>query len=117
MRKWLVIVFVVPFVVLSAQNPADDEADRYHASKNDHYMQNFYFPPSPGTTPWWPAWAPDGKSIAVAMQGSIWRVDPSTGAATELVTSRKYLSSPVFSPDGKWLLYTADDDGKDVQLE
>jgi Tol biopolymer transport system component len=117
MRKWLVVVFVVPLAVMSAQNAAEDDADRYGASKNDHYMQNFYFPPSPSTTPWWPAWAPDGKSIAVAMQGSIWRVDPSTGAATELTASRKYLSSPVFSPDGQWLVYTADDDGKDVQLE
>ena len=30
----------------------------------------------PDTTPWWPSWSPDGKWIAVAMHGSIWKVDP-----------------------------------------
>jgi Tol biopolymer transport system component len=87
------------------------------AKEGGTYMFNYYFPPAPSSTPWWPAWAPDGKSIAIAMQGSLWRVDPATGAATELVTSRKYLSSPAWSPDGKWLVYTADDEGKDIQLE
>lgn len=80
-------------------------------------MFNFYFPPAPSTTPWAPAWAPDGKSIAVAMYGSIWKVDPANSSATELTYSRKYHSSPAWSPDGKWIVYTADDDGKSIQLE
>src|SRR5262245_17916899 len=84
-------VLIVAGVGLLAQQ--DEALSRYRPSKNDHYMQNFYFPPAPSSTPWWPAWAPDGKSIAVAMQGSIWQIDPSTGAAIELVTNRKYLSS------------------------
>ena len=87
------------------------------AKEGAHYMFNYYLPPAPSSTPWWPAWAPDGKALAVAMQGSIWRVDPKTGAASELVSGKKYLSSPAWSPDGKWLAYTADDDGKDIQLE
>jgi Tol biopolymer transport system component len=80
-------------------------------------MFNFYFPPAPSTTPWAPAWAPDGKSIAVAMYGSIWKVDPANGSATELTYNRKYHSSPAWSPDGKWIVYTADGDGKNIQLE
>jgi TolB protein len=90
----------------------------YPAAKHgETYMHNYYLPPAPGTTPWWPSWAPDGKSIAIAMQGSIWRVDPKSGQAIELTYSRKYHSSPDWSPDGKWIVYTADDDAKDVQLE
>ncbi len=82
-----------------------------------NYMQNYYFPPAPSSTPWYPAWAPDGQSVAVAMSGSIWSVDPATGVATELVRSDDYLSSPNWSPDGRWLVYTADEGGGPIQLE
>ena len=81
-------------------------------------MHNFYFPPSPSSTPWAPSWAPDGESIAVAMSGSIWQVDPDTGVAEELTYSPDaYHSSPDWSPDGRWVVYTADHDGERVQLE
>jgi Tol biopolymer transport system component len=80
-------------------------------------MFNYYIPPAPATTPWAPAWSPDGKWIAVGMYGSIWKVDPKTGVAFELTYNRKYHSSPSWSPDGKWIVYTADDDGKSIQLE
>src|SRR5215813_14948880 len=80
-------------VILTAQ-----ETRYLSAKEGAHYMFNYYLPPAPSSTPWWPAWAPDGKSLAVAMQVSIWRVDPSTGVANELVTSsKKYLSSPAWS--------------------
>ncbi|HIN10126.1 MAG TPA: hypothetical protein EYM63_00745, partial [Acidobacteria bacterium] len=95
------------------------QAGRYPASRHGgNYMHNFYFPPSPSSTPWAPSWAPDGASIAVAMSGSIWRVDPDTGVADELTYSPDaYHSSPDWSPDGRWVVYTADYDGTRVQLE
>jgi len=86
------------------------------AKQGSSYMWNYYLPPAPSSTPWAPAWSPDGKSLAIAMDGSIWRVDL-TGAATELTYDRKYHSSPTWSPDGKWIVYTADDDGNSIQLE
>ena len=90
----------------------------YPASKHGGtYMFNYYLPPAPGTTPWWPSWSPDGRWIAVAMHGSIWKVDPKTGAAYELTYQNKYHSSPDWSPDGKWIVYTADDGGTTVGLE
>ncbi len=81
------------------------------------YMHNFYIPPSTGSTPWSPDWAPDGQSIAVAMSGSIWKIDPTNGQSLELTYSEKYHTSPDWSPDGKWIIYTADDGGKTIQLE
>ena len=90
----------------------------YPASKHGGtYMFNYYLPPSLTTTPWAPAWSPDGKWIAVGMYGSIWKVDPKTGVAFELTHGRKYHSSPSWSPDGKWIVYSADADSASIQLE
>ena len=81
------------------------------------YMQNFYLPPAPSTSPWYPSWHPDGEHVVVAMQGSIWSVEVASGLAVELVSGPKYYSSPNYSPDGNWLVYTADDHGRSIQLE
>ncbi len=92
--------------------------NRYAAARHGgNYMFNYYFPPSPSSTPWAPSWSPDGKWIAVAMSGSIWKVDPESGNAQQLTDGPKYQSLPDWSPDGKWIVYTADDDGKTIQLE
>ena len=73
---------VLAAAVAAGAVDAHAQAGRYPASRHGgNYMHNFYFPPAPSSTPWAPSWAPDGESIAVAMSGSIWRVDPDTGAA------------------------------------
>ena len=99
--------------------PQTTPADRLYpaAKQGGNYMHNYYIPPAPSSTPWAPAWAPDGQTIAIAMHGSIWRVDPTTGAAVELTYDSSYHSSPAWSPDGKWLVYTADYDTERIQLE
>jgi hypothetical protein len=51
------------------------------------------------------------------MQGSIWKVDSATGVAYELTCSEAYLSSPDWSPDGHWIIYTADYEHQRIQLE
>ena len=101
-------------VVLDAQAPVSQYPSSRHGG---NYMYNFYFPPAPSSTPWAPDWAPDGSSIAVAMSGSIWTVDSETGRADELTYSAKYHSSPDWSADGRWIIYTADDGGQTIQLE
>ncbi len=112
MRILPVLILIVAASEAWAQRPV------YPASKHGGtYMYNYYLPPAPSTTPWWPSWSPDGKWIAVAMYGSIWKVDPQTGAAIELSYDRKYHSSPDWSPDGKWIVYTVEDDLMSVQLE
>jgi len=80
------------------------------------YMRNYYIPPAPSSTPWAPAWHPDGTTVAVSMGGSIWSVDPETGVATELTRGPAYHSSPAWSPDGRHLVYTADRHGHRIQL-
>jgi dipeptidyl aminopeptidase/acylaminoacyl peptidase len=87
-----------------------------NARTGGNYMHNYYLPPAPASTPWAPAWSPDGKSIAVAMSGSIWNVDPSNGVAHELTYDATYHSTPDWSPDGNWIIYTADNGGTSIQL-
>jgi len=88
------------------------------ARSGGNYMHNFYFPPSPSSTPWSPDWSPEGEWIAVAMHGSIWKVKPETGIAYELTYSEDaYHSSPNYSPDGHWIVFTADYDHQRIQLE
>ena len=107
-----VLGLVLLTAMLNAQPPF------YPSSRHGgDYMFNFYLPPPTSSTPWAPAWSPDGKWIAVGMSGAIWKVDVGTGAAWELTSDRKYHSSPVWSPDGQWIAYTADDGGQTIQLE
>jgi TolB protein len=87
------------------------------AKQGANYMHNYYLAPAPSSTPWAPAWSPDGKTLAFAMSGSIWTIDPTSGIARELTYNRKYHSMPDWSPDGRWIVYVADDGGATIQLE
>lgn len=112
--------YLVIFVLLGVLTSAVEAQSRFYpdARSGGNYMHNFYFPPSPSSTPWAPDWSPDGQWIAVAMQGSIWKVDPASGIAYELTYSEDaYHSSPDYSPDGRWMVFTADYDHQRIQLE
>jgi TolB protein len=53
----------------------------------------------------------------VGMGGSIWKVDRTTGVAYELTNVPQYHASPMWSADGHWIIYTADEGGDTIQLE
>jgi dipeptidyl aminopeptidase/acylaminoacyl peptidase len=65
-------------------------------------------------------WSPDGKSIAFThtptprvndwTRGDISMVDVATGAVRPLAVTARAESSPVYSPDGRWIAYSASDE-------
>ena len=102
----------------AARKAAPRPGGTYPAARHGGgYMFNYYFPPAPSATPWAPAWSADGKQIAVGLYGSIWRIDLASSEAFELTYDRHYHSSPDWSPDGRWIVYTADHGGRTIQLQ
>ena len=73
------------------------------------YMES-YFPPPVTASPTYPAWSPDGASLAFAYQGRIWIVSVDGGIARQMTSGQGYHSQPTWSPDGRFLAYAADVD-------
>jgi TolB protein len=73
------------------------------------YMES-YFPPPVTASPTYPAWSPDGESLAFAYQGRIWLVPVEGGVARQITAGPGYHSQPTWSPDGRQLAYAADVD-------
>ena len=73
------------------------------------YMES-YFPPPVTASPTYPAWSPDGESIAFAYQGRIWVVPAEGGTARQVTGGPGYHSQPSWSADGQHIAYAADID-------
>ena len=85
------------------------------ARTGGNYMHNYYLPPT-ASTPWRPSFSPDGERIAFSMAGSIWKIRIGEDVAYELTANATYDSSPAWSPDGRWIVYTADDHYRSINL-
>jgi dipeptidyl aminopeptidase/acylaminoacyl peptidase len=69
-----------------------------------------------------PAISPDGKSVAYtiretnwdenAYETEIWIGDAATGQSRQITNARRSSSQPAWSPDGAWLAFISDRDGK-----
>ncbi len=69
-----------------------------------------------------PAMSPNGQQIAYtiretnwdenAYETEIWIADAATGQSRQITNARKSSSAPAFSPDGVWLGFVSDRDGK-----
>ncbi|HQZ38592.1 MAG TPA: amidohydrolase family protein [Vicinamibacterales bacterium] len=55
--------------------------------------------------------SPDGRTLAVDLQGSIWTLRATGGPATRITDVFNDARQPSFSPDGKWITFFAYRDG------
>ena len=66
-NKILVTTLCILAGSLDSVTPNQAQTTPYPAARHGgNYMYNYYLPPAPSTSPWAPAWSPDGKWIAVA---------------------------------------------------
>ena len=61
------------------------------------YMYHYYLPPT-SSTPWRPAWSPDGRELVFSMSGSLWKIKIGETTAHELTANSTYDSAPAWSP-------------------
>ena len=114
--RGLLLLISTVFVALWSQGqvPAVFQGAKFPSGAN--YMHNFYLPP-PSSTPFYPAWSPTGEEIAFSMHGSIWKIRVGDPLAHELTAGATYDSSPEWSPDGGWIVYTAEEDSSHINLK
>ncbi len=58
-----------------------------------------------------PALSPDAKTIAFSYEGDLWTVPVAGGNASRLTAMDGNESRPIFSPDGKWIGFSSNQDG------
>ncbi len=78
-----------------------------HAQETFSFTEGYY-QPSATTGPTFPAWSPDGKQLAFAMEGSVWIIDATGGDARQVTTAFSYDSQPQWSPNGRSIVYVGD---------
>ena len=73
---------------------------------HNYYYREMYLPQATSGVGS-PTWSPDGREIAVSMEGSLWTIDPATGVARQLTNGPGYDYQPDWSPDGRLLAYAS----------
>ena len=56
--------------------------------------------------------SPDGSTVAFVYQGDIWLVPAAGGEATQLTTNPAHDTEPLWSPDGKYIIFASFREGQ-----
>lgn len=87
-----------------ASGPGREKVLKQVQVPHHYYYREMYLPQATSGVSS-PAWSPDGKQLAVSIEGALWRVDPASGTARQLTDGPGYDYQPDWSPDGSMLAY------------
>ncbi len=88
-----------------------------YASLNGNIRGELHMLPPVSTGPMSPTWSPNGRWIAFAMAGDIWRVPAEGGAVEQLTRGPWHHFEPDWSPDGSRIAMTVETGrGLDIAL-
>jgi dipeptidyl aminopeptidase/acylaminoacyl peptidase len=110
-----VIVFLMSTVLLAQQTGVVTDPKQITSQKKTTVqrfdLEKLYLTRNVGGS----AWSPDGKQVAfvtnISGRNNLWLVPATGGWPTQLTVSDQRQTSPVFSPDGKYIAYMSDYDG------
>ena len=112
----LILLSALACAQAAAQAPERSSVLRY-TSLNGNIRGELHMLPPVSTGPMSPAWSPDGRWLAFAMAGDIWRVPATGGSAEQLTQGPWYHFEPSWSPDGTRIVMTVDTgDGLDLAV-
>jgi TolB protein len=98
----LVVSVALSTSALAQREPVLKQIDVPH----NYYFREMYLPQAT-SGPSSVAWSPDGRSLVVSMQGSLWRHTLGTRAAEQLTNGPGYDYQPDWSPDGRFVAYAS----------
>jgi Tol biopolymer transport system component len=109
-RTVRVISFLAASLLLAAEppppGPRREPVLKQILLPHRYYYREMYLPQAT-SGPSAVAWSPDGRELAVSMQGSLWRVNPESGEARQITDGPGYDDQPDWSPDGRFIVYTS----------
>jgi TolB protein len=81
-----------------------------------YYWREMYVP-QVTSGPAAPSWSPDGRELAYAMAGSLWRQRVGSDTARQLTDEAAYDHQPEWHPGGRWIAYASyRDDAMELRL-
>jgi TolB protein len=105
-RLVLVAAVLLPLAgaapALAQREPVLKQIDVPHP----YYFREMYLPQAT-SGPSAVAWSPDGKELALSMQGSLWRHHLGSDVAEQLTNGPGYDYQPDWSSDGRYLVYAS----------
>ncbi len=92
--------------VVDTPGPGREKVLKQVLVPHHYYHREMYLPQATSGVSS-PVWSPDGKELAVSIEGALWRIELATGVARQLTNGPGYDYQPDWSPDGRLLAFSS----------